>query len=104
MYCKGIKKIEKKYKLSNIISNYYINQWLTYINNDVICYLNVPKNIRTVNSIEIFNRYFHKKCNGKGLVTVYELLDSIKDEFKEKEFKLFNLEKNLASESIISYF
>ena len=77
-----LKKIEKKYELSNKISNYYINQWIKYINDEVICYLNVPENIRTVNSIEIFNRYFHKKCNGKGLVTIYELLDRIKEEYK----------------------
>ena len=70
---------------------------MKYINDEVICYLNIPKNIRTVNSIEIFNRYFHKKCNGKGLVTIYELLDSIKEEFKENEFKLFNYKKKLSN-------
>ena len=43
--------------------------------------------------MEIFNRYFHKKCNGKGLITIYEKCNSIKNEFKEKVDLLSNCEK-----------
>lgn len=46
--------------------------------------------------MEIFNRYFHKKCNGKGLITIYEICNSIKTEFKEKEDLLLISEKNIA--------
>ena len=45
---KELYDIDKKYNLNDKISKYYMSQWFN-------------------NSIEIFNRYFHKKCNRKGL-------------------------------------
>ena len=90
---KELYDIEKKYNLNDKISKYYMSQWFKFLANDAISYLNINKNKRTNNSIEIFNRYFHKKCNGKGLVTIYELTESIKEEFNEKEYKLIS-EKN----------
>ena len=93
---KELSNIEKKYKLNNEISKYFIDQWYKYTENKAICYIDIPINKRTNNAIEIFNRYFHKKCNGKGLISFYEMCDSIKTEFKEKEDKLLYLEKRLA--------
>ena len=60
---KELTGLEKKYKLDNKISNYYIDQWFKFLDNNTISYLNVQKIRRTNNTIEIFNRYFHKKCN-----------------------------------------
>ena len=53
--------------------------------------------MRIVNSLEIFNRYFHKLCNGKGLVSIYELTYSIKDKFSNSEIKLINDEKKISN-------
>lgn len=46
--------------------------------------------------MEIFNRYFHKKCKGNGLITIYEMCNSIKKEFKEKVDLLSICEKDIA--------
>ena len=73
-----------------------MSQWFKFLANDAISYLNINKNKITNNSIEIFNRYLHKKCNGKGLVIIYELTESIKEEFNEKEYKLISEEKKLS--------
>ena len=90
---KELRNIEKKNKLNNNVSTYFEVQWDKYTLDKTICYLNIPKNMRTVNSIEIFNLYFHRSCNRKGLVTIYELTDTIKEKFKNTEFKLINDEK-----------
>lgn len=71
-------------------------QWFKFLNKDIIYYLNIPKNIRANNSIESFNKYFHKKYNGKGLITIYELIETIKEEFIDKEYKLISKEKKLS--------
>ena len=70
---------------------------MKYILDKTIYYINIPKNKRTVNSLEIFNRYFHQSCNGKGLVIIYELTNSIKDKLREAEIKIINDEKKLSS-------
>jgi hypothetical protein len=92
---KELSKIEIKYKLDDNISKYYSNQWFKYLQNKSNNYANIPINKCTNNAVEIFNTYFHKKCNGKGLITIYEMCNSIKTEFKEKEDLLLISEKNI---------
>ena len=89
--------IEKKYNLNNTISKYFKETWLKYILDKTIHYSNIQKNMRTVNSIEIFNRYFHKQFNGKGIVTIYELTDALKEKFINSEIRLINDEKRIAN-------
>ena len=90
---KELYNIEKKYNLNHEISTYFKDSWVKYLLDKTISYNNTPKNMRTVNSLEIFNRYFHKLCNGKDLVSIYELTCSIKDKFSNSEIKLINGEK-----------
>ena len=87
--------IEKNYNLNHDVSNYFKDTWIKYLLDKTISYISIAKNMRTVNSVEIFNRYFHKSCNKKGLVSIYELTYTIKDKFINSEIKLINDEKKL---------
>ena len=62
---KELNKIENKYKLNHVVSSNYVEQLSKLFIDGTICYLNIPKNIRTVNSVEIFNRYFTRNAMGK---------------------------------------
>ena len=66
------------------------------MNNNTINYEFIPITKRTINAVEIFSIYFHKKNNGKGLITIYEMCESIKGEFIEKENNLIINEKDIA--------
>ena len=62
---KELNNIEKKYNLNHHVSNYFKDTWIKYLLDKTISYNNIPKNMRTVNSIEIFNRYFQNHVTEK---------------------------------------
>ena len=62
---KELNNIEKKYNLNHHVSNYFKDTWIKYLLDKTISYNNIPKNMRIVNSIEIFNRYFQNHVTEK---------------------------------------
>ena len=82
----------------NLVLVIFLFVWviLYIVPNNILSYLYVRVNKRTNNAIAIFNRYFHKKCNGKGLISISELSESIKEDFRDQEFKLTIQEKKFS--------
>ena len=95
-----INNIKNNHKDFNDFFNYFESEWIPFFNNNMLKYKDIPKNIRTNNSIESLNGRLKKMSNYKANVTWLQYIDIILKLEKEYKEKIINLESLNTNNSI----
>ena len=91
---KLLKDLRRKYKNYSSFFDYYENYWYGFIDNGMLNYKNISKEIRTNNFLENYNGKLKLKLKGKKLLNWKEYIDLLIGEENFFKIKLINYETN----------